>query len=99
VPPTIVDGPYEWDDAKARSNERKHSVTFREAATALQHPSCKVFRDNGNPERLKAIGYSFAGRLLTVVHEPRGERERIISAWKSTRAERKRYWRPESEEV
>jgi uncharacterized DUF497 family protein len=33
-----------------------------------------------------------------VVFEPRGRRERIISARKATREERKRYMRPEHED-
>jgi uncharacterized DUF497 family protein len=38
-----------------------------------------------------AISTSHRGRLLTVAFEVRGERERIVSAWKSTAAERRRY--------
>jgi len=57
----------------------------------------KLFEDPTAPGRYVGIGYSHRGRLLTVVHEVRGDRERVISAWKSSRAERKRYLTPEAE--
>jgi hypothetical protein len=86
--PTDVEGDFEWDRPKARANIRKHGVSFREAATALADPRTVLYDDAGV---LKAIGLSRRGRLLTVAHEARGERERIISAWLSTPAER-RHW-------
>lgn len=98
MPRTIVEGQYEWDSAKDRANQRKHGVGFDEAATALAHRDVKIIEDPRAPGRCGGIGYSHRGRLLTVVHEARGERERIISAWKSTRTERKRYLTPEAEE-
>ncbi|MGA7121229.1 MAG: BrnT family toxin [Polyangiaceae bacterium] len=32
---TVVYGDFEWDDAKAEANMRKHGVSFDEAATAF----------------------------------------------------------------
>jgi uncharacterized DUF497 family protein len=32
---TIVDGDFEWDDAKAQANLVKHGVRFEEAATVF----------------------------------------------------------------
>lgn len=95
---TITEGPYEWDAAKDRTNLRKHGVAFVEGASALRHPDVKIIEDPTAEDRYVGIGYSRGGRLLTVVHEPRGERDRIISAWRSTRVERKRYFTPEAEE-
>jgi uncharacterized protein len=97
VPP-VIEGPYEWDKSKGQRNLRKHGVSFYEAASALDHRDAKVIEDPTAENRYVGIGYSHQGRLVTVVHEPRGERERIISAWRSTRAERKRYLTPEAEE-
>lgn len=37
---------FEWDAAKAKSNERKHGVTFEEAARVFNDPQA-VFRPNG----------------------------------------------------
>lgn len=36
--PTVVEGGFEWDDAKAESNLAKHGVSFPEAATGFADP-------------------------------------------------------------
>jgi uncharacterized protein len=94
VPPTKVvptpQGTFEWDAHKADENRREHrGVSFEEAWTALAHPSAAVFDDGSGEGILKAVGMSRRGRLLTVVHQPRGERVRIISAWRSTPEEQR----------
>jgi uncharacterized DUF497 family protein len=93
VPPTIVSqsGDYEWDAVKADGNRKKHGISFEEAATTLAHPGAAVFDDGRGEGRLVAVGLSYRERLLTVVHEPRGARDRIISAWRSTPQERRLY--------
>ncbi len=96
MPPTVVVGSFEWDAAKADENRRTHRVSFEEAATVLAHPGVAVFDDGSGGGRLKAIGFSRRGRLLTVVHVPRAARDRIVSAWPSTRAEQKLYRTPGS---
>jgi hypothetical protein len=90
---TVVEGDYEWDRVKAQKNEREHGVSFSEAATALAHPHCLVTDEGGGRGRLRGVGTSRPGRPLTVVFEVRGERDRIISAWKATRQERRDYMR------
>jgi hypothetical protein len=35
----------EWDNRKAAANQRKHGVSFEEAATALEDPLSITFRD------------------------------------------------------
>jgi Uncharacterized protein conserved in bacteria len=82
-----------WHDAKARENERKHSVDFLEAATVFYDPLV-IFTDAGREAqaRDKVIGFSAGGRLLTVVHiEIEGEFIRIISAWRTSAAEETLY--------
>ena len=37
--PTVVEGDFEWDSAKADSNLAKHGVSFAEAATVFADPS------------------------------------------------------------
>lgn len=91
MPPTIRDGSFEWDAAKDHANQRRHGVSFPEAATTLAHPQTAIFEDGGPDGRLKAVGMSVRGRVLTVVFEVRGERERIVSAWKATPQERRLY--------
>ncbi len=78
-----------WDDSKASENQRKHGIAFEEAVTVFDDPFI-VLRDASRNEepRDAAIGFSSAGRLLTVVHiECDGEFIRIISAWRASAAE------------
>ena len=70
-------------------NQRKHGVSFEEAATVFDYPLFVLQDASRNEERRDAvIGFSAAGRLLTVVHvEFEGEFIRIVSAWRASAAE------------
>ena len=59
-------GEFEWDEAKALSNARKHGVTFEEATEVFADPMAQVYADGAHAERSLIVGYSFS-RLLTVV--------------------------------
>jgi len=78
-----------WDESKAAENHRKHGVSFEEAVTVFDDPLFVVQDASRNQEERDAvIGFSSAGRLLTVVHvEFEGEFIRIISAWRASAAE------------
>jgi len=85
---------FEWDDAKAESNERKHGVSFAEAMTVLADPLSLTAYDphhSDDEERYITMGVSVAGRLLVLSHTDRGEKVRIISARKANRLERRDY--------
>jgi len=85
---------FKWDPAKAKMNLRKHGIAFREAATVLRDPlGITIFDPDHSDEedRFITFGFSIAGRLLMVAHTERGERIRIISARRLTRAEREAY--------
>jgi len=86
---------FEWDDAKAASNERKHGVSFLEAASTFGDPLSMTIADplhSMGEHRYVLLGRSVAGRLLVVVHvAPDVERIRIISARVATRSERRAY--------
>jgi uncharacterized DUF497 family protein len=89
---TVVFGDFEWDDAKAEANMRKHGVSFDEAATAFEDPNHLIVDDgSGDGGTYWLVGFSLAGRLLTVVHVERGRRERIISARRATPEDERRY--------
>jgi uncharacterized protein len=86
--------PFEWDPAKAETNERKHGVTFDEAATAFGDPFGIVIDDprhSRGETRLALLGYSQSNRLLAVMFTERGDRIRLISARTATRRERHHY--------
>ncbi len=82
-----------WDSLKASENQRKHGVVFEEAVTVFDDPLFVLQDASRNEEsRNAAIGFSTAGRLLTVVHiEFEGESIRIISAWRASAAEEETY--------
>lgn len=80
---------FRWDESKAAENHREHGVSFEEAATVFDDPLFVLRDASRNQEHRDAvIGFSSAGRLLTVVHiEVEGEFIRIISAWRASPAE------------
>jgi uncharacterized protein len=74
-----------WDPEKARSNLRKHKVSFEEAATGCD-PDHSV-----GEERFITFGVSERGRLLVVAHTEEDETLRIVSARLASKGERKIY--------
>lgn len=93
---------FNWDKRKAFLNERKHGVTFGEAASAFYDGFARVLDDPGHSfdeERFILLGLSRSARLLVVCHCLRlgGEEIRIISARKATRKEAAQYWRYRNE--
>jgi uncharacterized DUF497 family protein len=82
----------EWDDEKAENNERKHGVSFVEAATIFNSLYLEMKDDSYDEERFKAIGFSLKLNVLLVVYCYRdGDSIRVISARKATKKERKEY--------
>jgi len=86
---------FEWDPAKAESNQRKHGVNFAEASTVLGDPLELTILDPDHSEgeyRYLSLGRSVEGRLLVVSYTEREQNHiRIISARLATTAERARY--------
>lgn len=83
-----------WDPNKARSNLRKHRVSFEEAATAL-YDTMSVTGDDPDHSigefRYITFGMSVRGRLLVIAHTDASETIRIISARVASKGERKLY--------
>ena len=80
---------FEWDDAKARANARKHGVAFERAKLAFADPYAVAAvdeREDYGEERWILLGVA-EGPLLFVVYAERGDRIRIISARRATRHE------------
>ena len=88
---TVVDGDFEWDDAKAQSNFLKHGVSFSEGVTVFADPYAVYLDDGSGTGPMVIIGTSLRDRVLCVVHVERGSRDRIISARRATRAEQEVY--------
>ena len=85
---------FEWDDKKAKSNNRKHGVPFEEAASVFldRFAVSGSDPDHSTDEcRYITFGVSGLGRLLCVSHTYRAGVIRIISSRRATRTERKLY--------
>jgi len=77
----------EFDPEKAEENLRKRGVSFADAEQALRDPGAVTIEDPDAKEepRFVTLGMDSLGRiLLVVVHTPREERTRIISARKAS---------------
>jgi hypothetical protein len=85
---------FEWDPAKARSNLRKHEVTFPYAARVFMDPN-RIERpdedDHDGEERWLVTG-RVEDFVLVVVYTSRRDRIRIISARRAKDYEHIEYW-------
>jgi uncharacterized DUF497 family protein len=81
---------------KARSNLKKHGVSFHEAQSVFYDDEALILEDpehSDDEERLVLLGLSSVLRLLVVIHCFRGPDDtiRIISARKATPSEAGQY--------
>lgn len=83
----------EFDPAKARANLAKHKVSFAHAEQALRDREAVTIEDPDarGERRFVTMGMDALGHVLVVVHTPRGDRVRIISARKASRGESRQY--------
>ncbi|MDQ1362863.1 MAG: uncharacterized protein QG652_723 [Pseudomonadota bacterium] len=84
----------EWDPKKAKSNFRKHKVSFEEAATAFKDPIAATGHDpdhSAGEFRYITFAVSETGRILVIAHTDTGDTVRIISARIASKKERKIY--------
>jgi uncharacterized DUF497 family protein len=90
---------FEWDDAKAIGNLKKHGVSFGEATEVFYDPNALEDYDAEHSvveSRFFIIGLS-SRRLLYVIYAERvGDVVRIISARKAKQVERENYERTEN---
>lgn len=85
---------FEWDEAKARENLKKHRVGFDEGKTIFNDPFLLTFPDiynSGAEERYVNVGLSFRDRVLVLIHTEKQGRTRIISCRKASLRERRHY--------
>jgi hypothetical protein len=90
---------FEWDGAKALSNEQKHRVAFTLALSIFRDPRIQTMFDeehSGAEERWIALGLASNGALLVVVHtwtkvDQANVQVRIISARRANAAEKAVY--------
>lgn len=84
---------FEWDEEKARSNLRKHGVSFDDAVLAFDD----LFSFHGGEQVVEhgEVRYMLLGlmsrSLLAVVYTHRGDVVRIISARRANKYEQRLY--------
>ncbi|MCG5497910.1 BrnT family toxin [Ectothiorhodospira haloalkaliphila] len=83
----------EFDPEKAASNLRKHRVSFAHAEQVLRDSFGITIEDPDSEDepRFVTLGADSLGRVLVVVHTPRNDRVRIISARKASQNEARNY--------
>ena len=90
----MIDGEFEWDDAKARRNYNRHGVTFEIARKAFRDPFMVEIldsREDYGEERYLLIGLA-DGQLLSIIYTMRNQRFRLISARRANRDEQDHYF-------
>jgi uncharacterized protein len=88
---------YEWNEAKARTNLKKHQVRFADAVAVFSDESGLTLVDpHSDEERYVTMGIDALGRVLVVAYTWRGsDTIRLISARRATRQEQDQYARGE----
>ncbi len=83
---------FEWDEDKRRQNLAEHGVDFRDAALIFERPVIEAedTRSDYGEVRIRALGQVDEDFFL-VAYTWRGDRRRIISAWKVDDDGKKRY--------
>ena len=85
---------FTWDPRKARSNLRKHRVSFDEGSTVFGDPLAGTIPDPDHSigeSRFVTLGVSSLGRLIVVCYVEENETYHIINARQANAHERKQY--------
>lgn len=87
---------FEWDDNKAKTNLKKHGVSFEEAQSVFLDENARIIPDPDHSEeedRFIILGLSLNMKLLVVCHCYRDKDKilRIISARRATKKETGHY--------
>ncbi len=90
---------FEWDPDKAKTNLRKHKISFERAVTIFRDPNLLSIPDEDHSEleeRWVTMAVEESGILLVISHTFKNDsrsiaRIRIISARKATRKETEQY--------
>ena len=87
---------FEWDEQKAKANQRKHSISFEEASTVFDDPLSVNFDDPDHSieeNRYLIIGLSDQSKFLFISYTDRDHKIRLISARLVSPKERRYYER------
>ena len=82
-----------WDEAKRKSNLKKHGLDFKDAHLVYDNPD-KCTYDSHRPGERRLMDVAVAviqGRLLALIYTERGNDVRVISFRPASREEREQY--------
>jgi uncharacterized DUF497 family protein len=83
---------FQFDPTKAKSNLKKHKVSFADAEGVFYDRLAIHSEDPySEEERFIAVGVGSASQILVVVYTFRGDEIRLISVRRATRQEVKEY--------
>ncbi len=84
---------FEWDPDKAKENKRVHVIDLAVAVDVFDDENAITIEDPDaeGEQRFKSLGLDGLGRLLVVVYTYRGEKIRLISAWKASSRQEEQY--------
>ena len=83
---------FDWDSAN-RKHLARHRVSLEEAEEAVRDPELRFMESEevGGEERVRMVGMTVAGRILTVVFTFRAERIRVVTAFDADRTAQRIY--------
>lgn len=89
--PTIIQGDFEWDLNKNKTNKAKHGIVFEESIALFDNwvSEQEIMHDSGE-WRIIATG-KIKHRYITVVYTMRDESKRIISVRAARKEEKDCY--------
>ena len=83
---------FEWNESKREMNRVKHGVDFLDAALIFEGSVLTRIDDRQDYGEVREISLGMAdGEVYCVTHTRRGDRVRIISAWKGGSKEYEKY--------
>ena len=86
---------FEWDKHKAKKNKKKHGISFQHASKVFEDKNLVEKQDTRHDygeDRFITVG-SIDRNLITVINTPRNENIRIISAYPSSKQQKRWYQR------
>lgn len=84
---------FEWDEEKAKINQRKHGISFETAALVFEDEErIEIFDEEHSGQEDRYITIGMAGEVLFVVYTERREAVRLISARLANARERSLYY-------
>jgi uncharacterized DUF497 family protein len=86
--------PFEWNEARARANRRRHGLSFADAVGVFEDAQARTRRDVVNvvgDRRFITLGRDRTGQLVVVAYTKKGARIRIESVRAARPCERRDY--------